>query len=95
MGDLLSTQDDYEGALDHYLRASVLEPESSYVHTALAMVYGRQEQHGICYYHLGMADKHAGRYLKALYYFRKARRFVDPKTEVAIQVSKEIKLMEE
>ena len=94
IGDLLSQQDKIEPALDHYKKALLLDPESSFAHTALGLAYGRLEEPGICYYHLGMADKLAGRYLKALHYFKKAKKYIDPKREEAVQVAREIRLME-
>jgi tetratricopeptide (TPR) repeat protein len=93
-GDLLQQQNDNKGALSHYQKALALDPESPSAHTALGMTYGRLEDPGLCYYHLGMADKSAGRYLKALYYFKKAIKYLDPKGVQGQEVLSEIRWLE-
>ena len=93
-GDLLNQQDDSQGALAHYQKALSLDPESPIVHTALAMTYGRREEAGLSYYHIGMAAKYTGQYLKALFYFEKALKVLDPESPQAKETASEILLME-
>jgi tetratricopeptide (TPR) repeat protein len=89
-GDLLAQLGRYEEALPYYNRALVNDPQSSAVEMSLGMAYGRMERRGESYYHLGLADKYAGRYLKAQYYFKKAAKLLPPKSKEAVAVKGEL-----
>jgi len=93
--DLMLQQDDWENAFLHYQKALILDPRSSFAHMSLGMAYGRKGQIGESYQQLGLADKCAGRYLKALYYFKKSLKHLPPKSKEAEAVNQEIRSIEE
>jgi beta-barrel assembly-enhancing protease len=93
-GDLLTQLGKNEEALSHYNRALIDDPQSPAVETSLGMAYGRMEHTGESYYHLGLADKYAGRYLKAQHYFKKALKLLPPKSKEALAVKEEISWIE-
>ncbi len=94
LGDLMVQMDDWETAVSHYQRAVILNPKSYLAHLSLGMAYGRIKETGKSYLQLGLADKCAGRYLKALYYFKKALKVMDSKSKEADIVREEIRWME-
>lgn len=89
-GDLMLQHDDWESALPRYRKALILNPRSSFAHMSLGMAYGRENKIGNSYFQLGMADKCAGRYMKALYYFKKALKNLPPKSKEALAIKEEI-----
>ncbi len=93
--DLKAQTDNWDQALHHYRKALVLAPDSSFAHLSLGMAYGRQGEIGKSYYELGLADKCAGRYLKALYYFNKAVKLLPHKSREAQAAREEIAWLEE
>ncbi|MEW6440649.1 MAG: M48 family metalloprotease [bacterium] len=96
LGDLLMQGGDREKqqALFHFQRAATLDPRSSFAQSSLAMACGRLGQTGKSYFHLGLAYKNAGEYLRALHYFKKAVRQLDSSSPEAKQAQEEIKWME-
>jgi len=85
-GDLKAQTDRWDEALSHYRKALDLAPDSSFAHLSLGMAYGRRNRMGESYHELGLAEKSAGRYLKALYYFKKALKHLPEKSEEAKEV---------
>ncbi len=94
-GDLMLQKDDWNNALVQYRKALILDPRSSFAHMSLGMAYGRQGKMGESYHQLGLADKHAGRYLKALYYLKKSLKHLPQKSKEAESVKQEIRRIEE
>ncbi len=92
-GDLLAQQDEWEEALHHYRRAVVLNPKSSTAHASLAMAYERMDRRGESYLELAISDKLAGRYLKALHYFKKSLDHLDASSRQAKRAKEEIAWM--
>jgi tetratricopeptide (TPR) repeat protein len=80
-------------ALHHYQRAVVLNPRSSIAHASLAKAYDRIQERGKSYYELALSDKCAGRYLKALYYFQRALKYLDKDSKDAQRVRSELEWM--
>lgn len=76
-GDLMAQGEGWLEALQHYQRAVILNPRSSFAHASLAKAYERIQERGKSYYELALSDKCAGRYLKAVYYFQKALKHLD------------------
>ena len=93
-GDLRAQTGDWDAALEHYRRALARAPESVFAHTSLGMAYGRLDRIGESYAALAMADKYAGRYIRALYYFRKALNHLPAQSDQALAVRKEIDRLE-
>jgi len=94
-GDLKAQTEQWDEALDHYRRGLQLAPDSSFAHRSLGMAYGRRNMVGRSYAELGRADLCAGRYLKALYYFRKALKHLPARSPDAEEVRKEIDWLEQ
>jgi len=94
-GDLKAQTDHWDEAIKHYRKGLELAPDSSFAHRSLGMAYGRRNQMGESYHQLGLADQCAGRYLKALYYFRKALKHLPAKSPEAKAVQKEIDWLEQ
>lgn len=93
-GDLLVQRQDYDAALLQYSKARVFGPDSSAAHLGLGMIYGRMGRTGESYYYLGLAEKYAGRYLKAHYYFKRAIGLLPPKSKEAQAAGEEIHWIE-
>ncbi len=94
LGDFMAQRDDWKTAVSHYQRAVILNSKSYLAHLSLGMAYGRINETGKSYLELGRADKCAGRYRKALYYFKKALKIMDSKSKEADIVREEIRWME-
>jgi predicted Zn-dependent protease len=75
-GDLMAQGEGWLEALHHYQRAAILNPRSCIAHASLAKAYERIQERGKSYYELALSDKCAGRYLKAVYYFQKALKYL-------------------
>jgi predicted Zn-dependent protease len=75
-GDLMAVGEGWLTALQHYQRAAILNPRSCIAHARLAKAYERIQERGKSYYELALSDKCAGRYLKAVYYFQKALKYL-------------------
>ena len=93
-GDLKAQVNDWDSALFHYRKAITLAPDSSFAHLSLGMAYGRHNQIGMSYYQLGLADKCAGRFIKAQHYFKKALKHLPPKSKEAVSTKVEISRIE-
>jgi predicted Zn-dependent protease len=89
-GDLMAKGEGWLEALHHYQRAAILNPRSSIAHARLAKAYDRIQERGKSYYELALSDKCAGRYVKALYYFQKALKYLDKDSREAKLVQEQI-----
>jgi predicted Zn-dependent protease len=92
-GDLMAVGEGWLEALHHYQRAAVLNPRSAVAHASLAKAYERIQERGKSYYELALADKCAGRYLKALYYFQKSIKYLDKGSREAKLAQEQIEWM--
>jgi predicted Zn-dependent protease len=92
-GDLMAVGEGWLEALHHYQRAAILNPRSSIAHASLAKAYERIQERGKSYYELALADKCAGRYLKALYYFQKSLKYLPKDSREAKLAQQQIQWM--
>jgi len=92
-GDLMAQGEGWLEALHHYQRAVVLNPRSCIAHASLAKAYERIQERGKSYYELALSDKCAGRYLKAVYYFQKALKYLDKDGREAKLIQAELEWM--
>ncbi len=92
-GDLMAQGEGWLVALHHYQRAAILNPRSYIAHASLAKAYEQIQERGKSYYELALADKCAGRYLKALYYFQKAVKHLEEGSQEARLAKEQIAIL--
>ena len=95
MGTLYEEQGKTQKALRIFKKLSYLKPVRNNVYYHLGVCYGREKQLALAHYNFGIYFKHSGRFQKAMFHFRKAKKLASGNTALEEKIRKETEGVEE
>jgi beta-barrel assembly-enhancing protease len=95
MGTLYEEQGKTKKALRIFKKLSYLKPVRNNVYYHLGVCYGRENQLAFAHYNFGIYFKNSGRFQKAVFHFRKAKRMASENTALLEKIRKETEGVEE
>ncbi len=91
MGTLYEEQGKTGKALRIFKKLSYLKPVNNNVYYHLGICYGREKQLALAHYNFGIFFKNTGRFQKAMFHFKKAKRMAPENTALLEKILKETK----